>query len=1804
MAFTPEQYASAGQWIAANLDDPNLIASTASSLGLTANDLLTAAQTVYPHLSINDVTGYFREAGTSYQPPVYTPEPGPVSLTTSSGGEGGGALASATLVTANNNATAPGGIGLDTMGQSGIPQSTGALSVVTDPSAGADTTLGGVNTTAPTGALALSANASKDTSVLSDKSQANWLEEDETSAGGDPRTVYVNPSTGERVSSDFYFKYANTPEAIAYRMADAPRQWYLQNSGLDAYNATAVWDIASGYKDPGENKDYSAGLSKYLADQLTARGITDVYGGVNQEIIKGSPGEDIPTDAGSYNVGATPDETKYYNKATGKEIDPVLFDDKAGTRFLITDKGVVKEFDASKRVGVQLGAYLDPNSSGGAWTTQSGKSSGPGFGPEGMMNQIAQRLVSATGITDINQLGFREVDAPVTLAVGDPYGDGQLYRLSGTGEDSHWVPLTAAETGQVRKVNDGEGGVRLEIDSTEKRSETYNKETGQKIRDGNTIDLGGWGEGPGMTYAYVTDKDGKPYITTYGEDTTDPFIKMVAKAGPILNVVNVLTGGALTPIVTIANTINAATAAYNGNFLPIVSQGLGFGADMGFIDPSVANTIQTGIKVYDAVDKGNVLGALSTVAGSSLGADVGKIDLGGFTVSDVMAGANALDQLNKGNWGSAVTLAGKLMDSPDIQTAGNAIRLIQAVDKGDWNAAAGAGKTLYGDVTRLINDSEVATLLKNSSGIGAIDADAGGALTAATKTLQDVSGLSTVVGATGNDVGFSAFSTAKQAGLDDKTAFDVSKVVVGTPGDANKAVISRDTTYDPDLVDATAGQDLATKISNANEAVRMGAGESVGTSEIKAGAGEFAGAGASQAVTEKISNAPTFSDAYAAAREAFGPNSTFNYQGKLYSTATFQENPRLGLVDVAGSGRGQATGKTAEQEAALLNTQQALARDASQQAVASTGFFQNLSNALSNQMKLSSDAATAYLQNNPNSPITASVSTALEAAGELQKNVIGGTALMLDQKPTADAFIKGGNELIKMGQSIGTGPQDTKNWNDTLQLIDKAQGFEKLGVIAGRILDGTSGLGRQTAIELRQELPSLFLGGGTARGVLVASGLVDTKDTAGGAAIDAYDDAVRTGKNHNDALADARKAGFAAGATEAAVQLTIGKLGDLALGKLDNVISKGVGRVGAEGVTEGGQEGFASAAVDVALDRDIDVNKALTQAVAGTAVGKSTTATTSPISGVQDATELREAAVDSQGVSNAVNNLQSLYGSDKASTIVQSLTSATDLNAAGQSIAKDLSGLMGDDAAVKTANTLVSNFAVNNAADTMATQGLNVNNLSTVVGNTDSGGTITLGDALGAAITGNGVKVNTSTVVGTKADGSNLTLGELSGVVKGGGTSVTTATGPAVTAGIDTKSGVTTDTKSGVTAATGPAVTAGTDTKSGVTADTGSAVTAGTDTKSGVTTATDTKSGVTTATDTKSGVTTDTKSGVTTATDTKSGVTTATGTKVGVDSTAGIDSSVLVDPTTGVKVDTKVDPTVDVVTQVITDPNATSTVTVDTTTKVTTNVTVNNSTGSSTEIVLNETTGEVVITTKGDDGSILETETTTVQQLTPEQKEKLSVKDPKTLVKKPASGGMLRGAGPQATSKIDMPESVWLGGRFRTDLPSIMAMFPFLFPNAEQQEAQSVSALRRASGVEPQVPKKDDMDYYAYGKEPSIDSVLEPFLNGGSVQKHAQGGIIMPSALQAAAGGTPHKGSHYVQGAGGGQDDLIPARLADGEYVFDAEIVAALGDGSNKEGARRLDAMREAIRKHKRSGSIKKIPPPAKSPLAYFRGSK
>lgn len=87
---------------------------------------------------------------------------------------------------------------------------------------------------------------------------------------------------------------------------------------------------------------------------------------------------------------------------------------------------------------------------------------------------------------------------------------------------------------------------------------------------------------------------------------------------------------------------------------------------------------------------------------------------------------------------------------------------------------------------------------------------------------------------------------------------------------------------------------------------------------------------------------------------------------------------------------------------------------------------------------------------------------------------------------------------------------------------------------------------------------------------------------------------------------------------------------------------------------------------------------------------------------------------------------------------------------------------------------------------------------------------------------------------------------------------------------------------------------------------------------------------------------------------------------------------------------------------------------------------------------------------------------------------------------------------------------------------------------------------------------------------------------------------IPPKAVAAAAGGSiGYKRGGLVQlrefsgpvnGPGGGQDDKVylpNAQLADGEFVIDATTAADLGDGSVKEGHKKLEQLRSYVKKTK-----------------------
>lgn len=91
--------------------------------------------------------------------------------------------------------------------------------------------------------------------------------------------------------------------------------------------------------------------------------------------------------------------------------------------------------------------------------------------------------------------------------------------------------------------------------------------------------------------------------------------------------------------------------------------------------------------------------------------------------------------------------------------------------------------------------------------------------------------------------------------------------------------------------------------------------------------------------------------------------------------------------------------------------------------------------------------------------------------------------------------------------------------------------------------------------------------------------------------------------------------------------------------------------------------------------------------------------------------------------------------------------------------------------------------------------------------------------------------------------------------------------------------------------------------------------------------------------------------------------------------------------------------------------------------------------------------------------------------------------------------------------------------------------------------------------------------------------------------------------VKKAKGGPLSQIAYFARGSGSGRADTIDAKLSDGEYVFDAETVALLGDGSSKAGAQRLDQMRQEIRKQKgKALATGKISSDARSPLSYIRG--
>lgn len=175
-------------------------------------------------------------------------------------------------------------------------------------------------------------------------------------------------------------------------------------------------------------------------------------------------------------------------------------------------------------------------------------------------------------------------------------------------------------------------------------------------------------------------------------------------------------------------------------------------------------------------------------------------------------------------------------------------------------------------------------------------------------------------------------------------------------------------------------------------------------------------------------------------------------------------------------------------------------------------------------------------------------------------------------------------------------------------------------------------------------------------------------------------------------------------------------------------------------------------------------------------------------------------------------------------------------------------------------------------------------------------------------------------------------------------------------------------------------------------------------------------------------------------------------------------------------------------------------------------------------------------------------------------------------------GGDDGGGGPiDGGGTVDIPAAVAAARR-----TAIAPDFnPFTYGQAGGDQPREF-AFYEGYGVNPQRPVEREASVNTTGL--SDKRVPVGYAEGGNVDEHAQHAAEFAS-------GIGHMGPGQIAGIGGGQDDLIPAYVANDEYIWSAQDVADLGDGSSSEGHRRLDRMREEVRRRAGRKNIKKIAP-------------
>ena len=554
---------------------------------------------------------------------------------------------------------------------------------------------------------------------------------------------------------------------------------------------------------------------------------------------------------------------------------------------------------------------------------------GEGFGSAEKNAADMAKILADTGITDISQFG------KITKTVDEEV------RSDGAGGfvDARGNPVDASKVNQ--QVQSGEAGDTVFYTAPVGKQEVFgNKATGQTVADtygerqtGNAF--GGTYTGEGNTgYRVQFDASGNPIFYTTKASSSD-----VGDLAPILAIASFIP--ALAPF---AQAINAAIAIDRGDILGGIASLAGVAG---------MSEVSTGLKVVKALDEGNIMGVVtSLLADPELGKLASTTMIGdGISFADAGNTLKIVDNLNKGNLTGALTTAADMSGSSDAKTAVAGANLLNAFQSGDMTkiaaAASGLNTTLSATnnvVTQLQDaglvekgtNNNIQTLLDGMTTVDASGAkDINAAATFAsdsgynkftfdgkTYTLNNDNATNTIAqlesdAAKTNATNLAATTKTNLAGGE----FDGVDAQVAATAKANNTVIGNNEAND--LTEAMA---LA-KARNPTGASFTFGGQTytMGTSD--------AAVNAALAATKKetalndIQNASTFNDAYASAREVLGPNQTFTWNGKQYSTQSATEAEQAAQAKIDALNAKNLSTQTAASSTVAAQNDQA-ARDA------------------------------------------------------------------------------------------------------------------------------------------------------------------------------------------------------------------------------------------------------------------------------------------------------------------------------------------------------------------------------------------------------------------------------------------------------------------------------------------------------------------------------------------------------------------------------------------------------------------------------------------------------------------------------------------------------------------------------------------------------------------------------------------------------------------------------------------------------------------------------------------------------------